>query len=116
LTNGSPCVRQSHPLSFASWQFGIVVQSTQQIRSFVNVSINRWSVKEAVYKAMYPTLRPTWKEITYQGLTASGQKPSIIYHPIVQGNLRKVGRMHVSVSHDGEYSYASVIVEGMETH
>ncbi|KIM46250.1 hypothetical protein M413DRAFT_64751 [Hebeloma cylindrosporum] len=75
----------------------------------------RWNVKEALYKAVYPTLRPTWKEITYHGLTASGQKPSIAYHPVVQENLHKVGRIHVSVSHDGEYSYASVVVEAVKT-
>jgi len=91
-------------------------RSTQFTDLFVNAHTIRWNVKEALYKAVYPTLRPTWKEITYHGLTASGQKPSIIYHPVVQENLHKVGQIHVSVSHDGEYSYASVVVEYAEGH
>ncbi|KAF8897475.1 4'-phosphopantetheinyl transferase superfamily [Infundibulicybe gibba] len=66
----------------------------------------RWAVKEAAYKAVYPTARPTWKELTYNGLAGEGTKPSLVYE------TGDVGRIHVSVSHDGDYVFASVLVEG----
>ncbi|EAU84730.2 hypothetical protein CC1G_00249 [Coprinopsis cinerea okayama7 len=55
----------------------------------------RWSVKEAAYKALYPTVRPTWKELTYTSLN-SGIKPSLSYQPLdgLSGSL--VGPIHVS--------------------
>ncbi|PPQ79572.1 hypothetical protein CVT25_003454 [Psilocybe cyanescens] len=73
----------------------------------------RWSVKESTYKAMYPVIRPSWKEISYHGLSTQGQKPSISYHPFLPKNQGKIGRMHVSVSHDGDYVYSTVYIEGM---
>ncbi|KAF8165406.1 4'-phosphopantetheinyl transferase [Crassisporium funariophilum] len=51
----------------------------------------RWSVKEASYKAMYPVVKPTWREFTYQSVTAEGRKPTL--------------------THDGEYVYSSVLIE-----
>ncbi|TFK43597.1 4'-phosphopantetheinyl transferase [Crucibulum laeve] len=71
----------------------------------------RWSVKEAAYKAIYPVARPTWKEFTYCGLHTTC-KPSLMYHPLSgKDNTRTINKIHVSVSHDGEYVYTSVIVE-----
>lgn len=67
-------------------------------------------MKEAVYKAVYPTIKPTWKEFSYRGLQ-DGLKPLLLYHPYVQSEGRKLGDIHVSVSHDGEYIFASVLVE-----
>ncbi|KAF8974287.1 4'-phosphopantetheinyl transferase [Flammula alnicola] len=72
----------------------------------------RWCVKEAAYKAMYPTVRPTWKEITYRGLSSLGQKPCLVYHPVLSENRSKIGQTHVSVSHDGEYVFSTVFIEG----
>lgn len=75
---------------------------------------HRWSVKEAAYKAMYPHARATWKELSYTGLMATS-KPRVEYHPILSSPDRKgnpVGKLHVSVSHDGEYVYSSVLAEG----
>ncbi|KAF7301333.1 4'-phosphopantetheinyl transferase [Mycena indigotica] len=61
----------------------------------------RWAVKEAAYKAFYPHLRPSWKDLT---LRKDGPKPKL--------ELKEwAGRIHVSVSHDGEYVFASVLVE-----
>ncbi|KAF8192541.1 4'-phosphopantetheinyl transferase superfamily, partial [Pholiota molesta] len=71
----------------------------------------RWSVKEAAYKAMYPVVRPTWKEITYNGLSAMGRKPLVEYHPTSPDLRNKIGRTHVSVSHDGDYVFSTVLVE-----
>jgi phosphopantetheinyl transferase (holo-ACP synthase) len=73
----------------------------------------RWGVKEAAYKALYPTVVTTWKEMTYRrlGEVTSGQKPTLTYHPFKSDRVGKVGRIHVSVSHDGDYVFASVLVE-----
>lgn len=74
----------------------------------------RWSVKEAAYKAMYPVLKPTWKELTYRGLQDKA-KPSLDYHPALVEDKEKVGKMHVSVSHDGHLVFATVIIENPVT-
>jgi len=70
----------------------------------------RWAAKEAAYKALYPTVKPTWKQLTYRSLRASA-KPTLEYHPIVEDDQNNVGKLHVSVSHDGAYIFASVVVE-----
>ncbi|KAI9574598.1 4'-phosphopantetheinyl transferase [Boletus coccyginus] len=69
----------------------------------------RWAVKEAAYKALYP-LRPTWKELTYTTFDPqTGSKPALAFHP--SGNGVQRPRLHVSVSHDGEYILAHVVAE-----
>lgn len=75
-------------------------------------SICSWCVKEAAYKALYPVVKASWKELTYRGIS-EGNKPTLEYHPIERKNAGKVGRVHVSVSHDGEYVYSSVLIEGL---
>ncbi|KAJ6539282.1 4'-phosphopantetheinyl transferase superfamily [Mycena capillaripes] len=67
----------------------------------------RWAVKEAAYKALYPYYLPTWKDLTYHGLR-NGRKPVLLYRP---NDGSKLGDIHVSVSHDGEYVFASVLVQ-----
>ena len=69
----------------------------------------RWSVKEASYKAMYPVVKASWKELTYEKISG---KPTLRYDPILHANRHKIGRTHVSVSHDGDYVYSSVLIEG----
>jgi holo-[acyl-carrier protein] synthase len=64
-------------------------------------------VKEAAYKALYPHRLPTWKDLTYIGLT-NGRKPELLYHPPAPISL---GDIHVSVSHDGDYVFASVLIQ-----
>ncbi|KAF7313747.1 4'-phosphopantetheinyl transferase [Mycena chlorophos] len=66
----------------------------------------RWAVKEAAYKAVYPYHRPTWKDFSYRSLREN-RKPELRFHP----SSSRVGNIHVSVSHDGDYVFASVIVE-----
>jgi holo-[acyl-carrier protein] synthase len=78
---------------------------------FIYILDVRWSVKESAYKALYPSVRPTWKELTFRGLGDQGEKPSLEYHPAVKGGA--VGDIHVSVSHDGEYVFSTVVVEGV---
>jgi len=41
-------------------------------------------------------------------------KPTVEYCPIVSDERKKMGKMHVSVSHDGEYVFASVLVESAD--
>ena len=73
----------------------------------------RWSVKEAVYKAVFPLIRPTWREFTFHSLSDDGRvKPWLEYHPHIQANTTTLGTIHSSVSHDGDYVLTSVLVEG----
>lgn len=62
---------------------------------------------------MYPIVRPTWKEFTYCGLGQgqSGHKPTLLYRPHALVDLSKIGPTHISVSHDGDYIFVSVLVE-----
>lgn len=67
-------------------------------------------MKEAAYKALYP-IRPTWKEITYSSFNAAiHAKPTLVYRPI-RDVVTPVDKLHVSVSHDGDYIFAQVIAE-----
>jgi len=68
-------------------------------------------VKEAAYKALYPDVKPTWKELTYLGLSSNGKKPTLSYGSSSQDSGGKFSSIHVSVSHDGDYTVAYVIVE-----
>lgn len=71
----------------------------------------RWAVKEAAYKAMYPAFMPTWKELSYRGLQPNGQKPTLLYEPLKSSVDTKGITIHASISHDGDYVFASVLVE-----
>lgn len=74
-------------------------------RLFHFLNGHRWAVKEAAYKALYP-LRSTWKELTYTTFDPqTGSKPALVSHPSGRP------RLHVSVSHDGEYILAYVVAE-----
>lgn len=76
----------------------------------VSQSTRRWAVKEAVYKAVYPALTPTWKEFTLRKATGC-PKPDLMYHPKENLLSLKVGRIHTSVSHDQDYVFATVVAE-----
>ncbi|KAF8826675.1 4'-phosphopantetheinyl transferase [Lentinula edodes] len=67
----------------------------------------RWALKEAAYKALYPNYRPTWKDLTYYPLGAIklGSKPVLSFK--YQQDLS----FHCSVTHDGDYVFATVVVE-----
>ena len=58
---------------------------------------------------MYPVVKASWKEFTYEKFSG---KPTLRYDPILHANRHKIGRTHVSVSHDGDYVYSSVLIEG----
>ncbi|KAF9534862.1 4'-phosphopantetheinyl transferase [Crepidotus variabilis] len=95
------------PTEYGQWkQITRSAAPAEQIR-FLGV---RWCVKEASYKALYPLVKPTWKELTYHPLS-NGQKPWLQFHPNNANNFEKVGQVHVSISHDGDYIYSSVLIE-----
>ncbi|KAI0773873.1 4'-phosphopantetheinyl transferase [Fomes fomentarius] len=72
----------------------------------------RWSVKEATYKAVFPVFRPTWKDLTFHSLSSDGaRKPYLEYHPGLHSHNQLMGKIHASVSHDGDYVFTTVIVE-----
>ncbi|KDQ17590.1 hypothetical protein BOTBODRAFT_185729 [Botryobasidium botryosum FD-172 SS1] len=66
----------------------------------------RWTAKEAAYKALYPAVRATWKDLRFH-------RPDGSPKPVLDwlGSSDAVGRLHVSVSHDGEYVAANVLAE-----
>lgn len=65
----------------------------------------RWTIKEAAYKALSPVYKPTWKDLTVSKVPGDGGKPSLKFE-----NFEEV-KLHVSVSHDGEYTVANVLAE-----
>ncbi|ESK97633.1 4'-phosphopantetheinyl transferase [Moniliophthora roreri MCA 2997] len=96
------------------WQFELArseAHDTIQNARFLAV---RWALKEAAYKALYPIVKPTWKELTYQGKSKTGLKPLLQYHPLVDRQPIPTVTLHCSVSHDGDYVLASVLAEERE--
>ncbi|KAI0334704.1 4'-phosphopantetheinyl transferase [Cubamyces sp. BRFM 1775] len=70
----------------------------------------RWGVKEAAYKAVYPAAHPTWKDFTFHSLSGDGsRKPFLECHLKERESLS--WKFHTSVSHDGDYVFATVLVE-----
>ncbi|GAA6014615.1 hypothetical protein JCM11491_000171 [Sporobolomyces phaffii] len=73
----------------------------------------RWTAKEAAYKALYPRYKPTWKDLV---VTKRDKKPRLDFSPAFvakqshDAGLDKV-KMHLSVSHDGDFMVAHVVVE-----
>lgn len=65
----------------------------------------RWTIKEAAYKALFPLYKPTWKDLTVSKVPADGGKPCLAF----EGSAKV--KLHVSVSHDGEYTIANVLAE-----
>jgi holo-[acyl-carrier protein] synthase len=71
----------------------------------------RWAVKEAAYKALYPAATPTWGMVSYTGADREKKrKPGLALAPEL-ARQANAGAAHVSVSHDGDYVFAQVLVE-----
>ena len=79
----------------------IVTETPEWVR-FLTV---RWAVKEAAYKALFPNYEPTWKDLSVSKEPSDGGKPRVRFRKFE--NVR----LHVSVSHDGEYAVANVLAE-----
>ena len=81
------------------------------------LSLARWTAKEAAYKALYPVVKPTWKDLVVRKLE---KKPILEFSPSFlsnsslqhsfDGSLDQL-KMHLSVSHDGDLMVAYVVVE-----
>lgn len=68
-------------------------------------------MKEAAYKAVYPLARPTWKDFTFHSLSADGlRKPTLEYH--FSDRVAAAWNFHASVSHDGDYVFTTVLLDG----
>ncbi|KAG9027714.1 hypothetical protein FRB95_007446 [Tulasnella sp. JGI-2019a] len=68
----------------------------------------RWAVKEAAYKALYPSYKATWKELTLLRQDST-PKPALVFTRSRTDGHRL--RLHVSISHDGDYIIAQVVAE-----
>ena len=72
-------------------------------------------MKEAAYKALYPTVKPTWKELSFTSfnLDISKGKPMLLYKPFNEGTNcpEKLGALHASISHEDNYVVAMVVAE-----
>ncbi|KAI8339339.1 4'-phosphopantetheinyl transferase [Chlamydoabsidia padenii] len=66
---------------------------------------SRWCIKEAVYKALYPIGKLQWKQVTVE---KDKGKPTL---SIDNASMYGISRSHVSLSHDGEYAIAMVVLE-----
>ena len=73
-------------------------------------------MKEAAYKALYPTIRPTCKELSYHSFSSDfpGSKPSLTFSPTIAVDGNRVGELLVSVSHDGEYIFSTVVAQRLQ--
>ncbi|KIJ45753.1 hypothetical protein M422DRAFT_166557, partial [Sphaerobolus stellatus SS14] len=92
----------SRILSSKELPFWRAIQSSTEKTRFLAV---RWCVKEATYKALQPKLPVQWKDISFLADSSSGSRKPLL--EISQSNLK----LHSSVSHDGDYVIAMVIVE-----
>ncbi|GBE79239.1 Putative holo-[acyl-carrier-protein] [Sparassis crispa] len=97
---------------FAVWE---TLPSSDHVRRTRFLAV-RWCIKEAAYKAIYPLARPTWKDLTFHGLQAgkNDTKPTLEYR--FTSSSPALGKIHVSVSHDGDYVFTAVLVEDPPTH
>lgn len=75
----------------------------------------RFAAKEALYKALYPTFRPTWQEVE---VAKKAGKPVFVFHGGLKEYMEAEGlQAHVSLSHERNMACAFVIIirEGAES-
>jgi len=102
---------------------------TTQLERYVAV---RWSAKEAAYKALYPKYVVSWKDLrVYKPVSAGpidcvdladleeqgirSKKPELSFSDEWRSKVPErtsIPKLHLSVSHDGEYVIANVLAEG----
>ncbi|KAL7417774.1 4'-phosphopantetheinyl transferase superfamily [Mrakia frigida] len=79
--------------------------SESEIARFMAV---RWAAKESIYKALQPHFSPSWKDVSILPLSSTCNKPTVVF----EGKLKGEGlKAHLSISHDGDYLVAGVLVE-----
>lgn len=69
----------------------------------------RWTAKEAAYKALHPYRTTTWKEVEIVKTHQTGTRPLLQWTRLNEADAAV--KMHLSVSHDGEYVASTVIAE-----
>lgn len=73
----------------------------------------RWAVKESAYKALYPHAHLQWKLVSFLPPPAStingSNKPTLVLDSSL--GLSSTLKLHASISHDGEYVFATVLAE-----
>ncbi|ELU36123.1 ACPS domain-containing protein [Rhizoctonia solani AG-1 IA] len=82
-------------------RFNLLNGSTERIR-FLAV---RWAIKESAYKALYPSYKPTWKDLAFLTHRPETRKPTLTF-----AKHQEI-KLHASVSHDEEYVFAAVLAE-----
>ena len=74
---------------------------------------SRWTAKEAAFKALFPTVKISWKDI--QVSKEGGLKPMMALLPRNDAANYEAPRnqfkLHLSVSHDGNYVASVVLAE-----
>lgn len=76
-----------------------------QVELHSRFSFYRWTTKEAAFKALFPAMRITWKDIEVTKVQPD-PKPSLrLLRP--SSGLR----LHMSTTHDGDYVTSIVIAE-----
>lgn len=78
---------------------------------------HRWAAKEAAYKALFPSLRLRWSDLHLvkdNGAQAS-PKPRLVFSDEFRDRTENQAsdgiKMHLSISHDGDYIAAFVVAE-----
>ncbi|KAK1224414.1 hypothetical protein PQX77_012710 [Marasmius sp. AFHP31] len=96
----------------SDWQLQLSRSQTPEDTENARFLAVRWAVKEASYKALYPTFKPTWKELTYRSKGEDGSKPYLTYTPSSNATTTVDAlKIYCSVSHDEPIVFASVVVE-----
>jgi holo-[acyl-carrier protein] synthase len=73
------------------------------------VENGRRAEKEAAYKALHPHRKTTWKDVEIVKTKQTGTRP-LLQWTEASGTDSTV-KMHLSVSHDGDYVASTVIAE-----
>ena len=73
----------------------------------------RFAVKEAAYKALLPVYALTWQELWLErapGPKGRGSgRPVLVLAPATAAAVGRSTELHVSISHDGDYTSAVVL-------
>ncbi|KAI9011912.1 4'-phosphopantetheinyl transferase [Phycomyces nitens] len=70
----------------------------------------RWCIKEAVYKALFPIHKLEWKQVTVSKLQDDDLGKPVL--KVKNAKTYGIKSAHVSLSHDGDYVIAQVLLEG----
>lgn len=72
----------------------------------------RWTAKEAAYKALHAHRETTWKDVEIVKREQTGTRPLLQWTDPSPADAAV--KLHLSVSHDGEYVASTVIAESLQ--